>query len=73
MLNSTDENGAPLPAGKIRKCWAFTAGYIYSEASMARFEHAIETCNVSKDRRNHILVSAAVLFYEVIQAYPFQD
>ena len=73
MQNSTDEKGSPLPVGQIRKCGAFTAGHIYPEASMAGLDQAIENYYVSLERKDHFLISATVLFYEVIQAHPFQD
>lgn len=69
MLNSTDENGV----GEIRKCGAFTSGHIYPEASMGGLQRAIEKYYISLDRKDHFLVSAVILFYEVIQAHPFQD
>ena len=73
MRNATDSNGALLLAGEIRKGGAFTTGHIYPEASMARLEQAIEKYYASLDVNDHFLVSAAILFYEVIQAHPFQD
>jgi Fic family protein len=69
MKNATDANGEPLPVGEIRRGGVF----IYPEASMERLERAIDKYYVSLDLRDHFLISAAVLFYEVIQAHPFQD
>ena len=73
MLNSTDENGGALEVGEIRKCGAFTSGHVYPEASMAGLERAIEKYYVSLGKKDHFLISAVILFYEVIQEHPFQD
>jgi fido (protein-threonine AMPylation protein) len=73
MHNATDADGSPLSAGEIRKAGAFTTGHIYPEASMARLDRAIEKYYVSLDVNDHFLISAAILFYEIIQAHPFQD
>ena len=72
MLNSIDEKGAPLPAGEVRKCGAFTVGHIYPEASMAGLEQAIEKYYVSQDRKDHFLISAAVLFMRLFRHIPFR-
>jgi len=73
MHNAADTFGQPLPAGEIRKGGAFTTGHIYPEASTERLEHAIEKYHASLERKDHFIVSAAILFYEIIQAHPFQD
>ena len=73
MHNATDANGSLLLAGEIRKGGAFATGHIYPEASMERLEQAIERYYTSLDMKDHFLISAAILFYEVIQAHPFQD
>ena len=73
MHNATDGEGKPLLAGEIRKGGAFTAGHIYPEASMERLGQAIEKYHTSLAANDHFLISAAILFYEVIQAHPFQD
>ncbi len=75
MHNATDaHSGAQLPAGEIRAGGAFTTGHIYPEASMERLERAIDKYYMmSLELKAHFLLSAAVLFYEVIQAHPFQD
>ena len=71
MKNATDANGEPLPVGEIRRGGAFAAGHIYPEASMERLQRAIDKYHTSL-LHDHFLTSAAVLFYEVIQAHPFQ-
>jgi fido (protein-threonine AMPylation protein) len=73
MHNATDAHGARLPAGEIRAGGAFTTGHIYPEASMERLERAIDKYYASLELKAHFLLSTAVLFYEVIQAHPFQD
>jgi fido (protein-threonine AMPylation protein) len=73
MLNATDGSGVPILSGEIRLGGAFTTGHIYPEASMGRLELAIERYYESRERNDHFLIQAAVLFYEVIQAHPFQD
>ena len=73
MLHSTDANGSPLLVGEIRTCGAFTTGHIYPEASMERLQQAVDRYYLSLERKDHFLISAAILFYEVIQAHPFQD
>ena len=73
MLNSVDEKGNPVVVGEIRKTGAFTAGHIYPEASIESLEQAISKYYESIQRKDHFLLSAATLFYEVIQAHSFQD
>lgn len=73
MLGAVDESGLPLKAGEIRTCGAFTVGHVYPEASMAGLEQAVDRYHLSLERKDHFLVSAAVLFYEFIQVHPFQD
>jgi fido (protein-threonine AMPylation protein) len=73
MLNSTNENGVALEVGEIRKCGAFTLGHIYPDASMTGLQRAIEKYHNSLDQKDHFLISAVILFYEVIQVHPFQD
>ena len=51
---------------------AFITGHIYPEASTERLQRAIDKYRTSL-LREHFLISAAILFYEVIQAHPFQD
>jgi fido (protein-threonine AMPylation protein) len=73
MLNSKDDEGHLIKAGEIRKTGAFTTGHIYPEASFKSLEHAIGKYKASVERDEHFLLQAATLFYEVIQAHPFQD
>ena len=73
MHSSVDEMGQPIKAGEIRNTGAFTSGHTYPDASRERLEHAVQKYYESMERKEHFLVSAATLFYEVIQAHPFQD
>ena len=73
MLNSVDEKGHPVKAGEIRTLPAFTTGHVYPDASRETLERAIQKYYESIERKEHFLLSAATLFYQVIQAHPFQD
>ena len=69
MLNSV-HGGIP---GEIRTLGAFTDGHIYPEASMETLQPAVDKYHASVLCDHHFLVSATVLFYEVIQVHPFED
>jgi hypothetical protein len=70
---STLQGGDPLPVGEIRTCAAYTSGHIYPAASKEGLETAINKYYSCLDKKNHFLICATVLFYEVIQVHPFQD